>query len=90
MTNQDGTNLTGQTIRSFDEFDDEGVSSNSTTGNIASGGTGEGADDKTADAEPEVEVEADGPRNAVESEDIPLYSHGIRWRRFGRAISTMD
>ncbi|KAF9983884.1 hypothetical protein BGZ75_004550 [Mortierella antarctica] len=85
VTSQDGTNLTGQTIRSFDEFDDEGVSTNRATEN---GAVGAGTDDKTAEVEAEAkaEVEVEGPPNAVESEDIPLYSHGIRWRRYGPAV----
>ncbi|KAF9562693.1 hypothetical protein EC968_005175 [Mortierella alpina] len=83
VTSQDGTNLTGQTIRSFDEFDDEGVSTNRITEN---GAKGDGTDDKAADVEAEADLEAEGSPSAVESEDIPLYSHGIRWRRYGPAV----
>ncbi|CAO3566719.1 unnamed protein product [Mortierella alpina] len=85
VTSQDGTNLTGQTIRSFDEFDDEGVSTNRTTGRDANV---ENADDKPVETETkaEADVEVEGPPRAVESEDIPLYSHGIRWRRYGPAV----
>ncbi|KAF9955317.1 hypothetical protein BGZ72_003840 [Mortierella alpina] len=54
VTSQDGTNLTGQTIRSFDEFDDEGVSTNRTTGD---GTNNEGTHDKSAEVEADVEVE---------------------------------
>ncbi|KAG0200599.1 hypothetical protein BGX28_006395 [Mortierella sp. GBA30] len=75
VTNQEGANLTGQTIKSFDEFDDEAISTDHTAKN---GGNSSNRDSKAAESE----ESSDG----VESEDIPLYSHGIRWRRYGPAM----
>lgn len=66
VTNQDGANLTGQTIKSFDEFDDEGTKP-TTKSKYTHEGTGDQA----------------WTLNDIESEDIPLYNYGIRWRRYG-------
>lgn len=66
VTNQEGANLTGQTIKSFDEFDDEG-----TKPTAKSKDTHEGTGDQA------------WALNDIESEDIPLYNYGIRWRRYG-------
>ncbi|KAG0327176.1 hypothetical protein BG000_001056 [Podila horticola] len=70
VTNQDGANLTGQTIKSFDEFDDEGTKP-----------TTKGKDTPEGSAGDQTWV-----LNDIESEDIPLYNFGIRWRRYGPAI----
>ncbi|KAF9304703.1 hypothetical protein BGZ74_000835 [Mortierella antarctica] len=67
VTNQDGANMTGQTIKSFDEFDDEGTKPTTKGKDTPEGRTGDQAWDV----------------NDIESEDIPLYNYGIRWRRYG-------
>ncbi|KAG0044914.1 hypothetical protein BGZ83_009817 [Gryganskiella cystojenkinii] len=68
VTQQDGANLTGQTIKSFDEFDED--TTKSAPGNVAG--------DRNGD--PSLPVEE------LEYEDIPLYFHGIRWRRYGPSV----
>ncbi|KAG0038889.1 hypothetical protein BGZ82_010474 [Podila clonocystis] len=70
VTNQDGANLTGQTIKSFDEFDDESTKPTAKGKDIPESSTGHPA----------------WALNDVESEDIPLYNYGIRWRRYGPAM----
>ncbi|KAI1306706.1 hypothetical protein EDD11_004682 [Mortierella claussenii] len=72
VTNQDGANLTGQTIKSFDEFDEEGSKSNANPRSINNSGN--------------KSTEADAASEDVEYQDIPLYSLGIRWRRYGPAV----
>ncbi|KAF9167654.1 hypothetical protein BGX21_000139 [Mortierella sp. AD011] len=71
VTNRDGTNLTGHTIKSFDEFDDETNIGLAITG---SGKVTQGEYNKSLLPED------------IEFEDIPLYSHGIQWRRCGPNI----
>lgn len=60
--------MTGQTIKSFDEFDDEGTKPTTKGKDTPEGRTGDQAWDV----------------NDIESEDIPLYNYGIRWRRYGK------
>ncbi|KAG0006655.1 hypothetical protein BGZ65_005544 [Modicella reniformis] len=73
LTNQEGVNLTGQTIKSFDEFDDEvtrvdtALKVNTSVAGSPTKDTGSSPDD-------------------IEFEDIPLYGHGIRWRRYGPTV----
>ncbi|KAG0366394.1 hypothetical protein BGZ54_005402 [Gamsiella multidivaricata] len=63
-----------QLMASFDEFDDEGPKADATGNNIndASSDKGEGSAFMMAH---------------VEFEDISLYNHGIRWRRYGPALA---
>ncbi|KAF9905368.1 hypothetical protein EC991_001733 [Linnemannia zychae] len=65
----EGDNLTGQTLKSFDEFEEN--SPNATSGLTSTQGKAE-----------EVIPSPDD----IEYEDINLYSHGIRWRRYGPAV----
>jgi len=67
VTQQEGANLTGQTIKSFDEFDED--SSKATP--------------RTSDNQNEKTSDSPTSHGDIESEDIPLYQHGIRWRRYG-------
>ncbi|KAI8600596.1 Hamartin protein-domain-containing protein [Dissophora ornata] len=69
VTDQEGANLTGQTIKSFDEFEGEGVRTNTSS-------------DSTHNNK---STESGQPSTDIEFEDVPLYSHGIRWRRYGPA-----
>ncbi|KAG0344359.1 hypothetical protein BG004_004538 [Podila humilis] len=71
VANQDGNNLTGQTIKSFDEFGDEGAKRQSASN----------VDSKSTNDE-----QVNWSLNDFESEDIPLYHYGIRWRRHGPAL----
>ena len=68
VANQEGANLTGQTIKSFDEFEDEGIRTDTFS-------------DSTHNSK---SPESGQPSMEVEFEDIPLYSYGIRWRRYGK------
>ncbi|KAG0263730.1 hypothetical protein BGZ95_003739 [Linnemannia exigua] len=70
---QEGNNLAGQTLKSFDEFEEN---TSATTSGAAS--NTQGTEGKTG--------EATSPPDDIEYEDINLYSHGIRWRRYGPAV----
>jgi hypothetical protein len=67
---QEGNNLTGQTLKSFDEFEESSPSAPGTT------------TDKTQLTEEKAGDTSSSPDD-IEYEDIPLHSHGIRWRRYG-------
>ncbi|KAK5808496.1 Hamartin protein-domain-containing protein [Linnemannia elongata] len=70
---QEGNNLTGQTLKSFDEFEESSPSSSGIATN------------KTQSAEGKAGDAASSPDD-IEYEDIPLHSYGIRWRRYGPAM----
>ncbi|KAF9150539.1 hypothetical protein BG015_007652 [Linnemannia schmuckeri] len=67
---QDGNNLTGQTLKSFDEFEESGSSTTDTATNKAHSTEGKAEDVLSSPDD-------------MEYEDIPLHSLGIRWRRYG-------
>ncbi|KAF9934661.1 hypothetical protein FBU30_000985 [Linnemannia zychae] len=71
---QEGSNLTGQTLKSFDEFDESNVSSRSNRTNKKSPNADENAGET-----------ASSPDD-LEYEDISLPGYGIRWRRYGPAL----
>ncbi|KAF8984286.1 hypothetical protein BGZ46_008374 [Entomortierella lignicola] len=68
VTNQDGTNLTGHTMKSFDEFDDD---ENRSAGLAVS-------NDRSSGPEHDKMISED-----IEYEDIPLHNYGLQWRRYG-------
>ncbi|GJJ75040.1 hypothetical protein EMPS_07398 [Entomortierella parvispora] len=70
VTQQEGANLTGQTIKSFDEFDEDSAK--------ATSGAGANQDEKASGSP--------SSNGEIEYQDIPLYQHGIRWRRYGPAV----
>ncbi|KAG0204312.1 hypothetical protein BGX33_008583 [Mortierella sp. NVP41] len=72
---QEGNNLTGQTLKSFDEFEENNPSKSMGSG---AANTAQGTNEKRGDTSPS----PDG----TEYEDIPLYNYGIRWRRHGPAV----
>ncbi|KAG0259766.1 hypothetical protein BG011_002377 [Mortierella polycephala] len=75
VANQDGTNLTGQTIKSFDEFEDDGTGHRTGHAQRSISNNNSAANNKSSDV--------GWSTDTAEYEDIPLYSHGIRWRRYG-------
>ncbi|KAF9135536.1 hypothetical protein BGW39_002284 [Mortierella sp. 14UC] len=70
---QEGNNLTGQTLKSFDEFEESNIATTS------------GTTSSTQGTEAKAEEVTSSPDD-IEYEDISLYSHGIRWRRYGPAM----
>ncbi|KAF9428220.1 hypothetical protein BGZ94_003080, partial [Podila epigama] len=73
VNDQEGANLTGQTIKSFDEFDD-----NTTEGQ-------QSASDKD-NANNSHDEQTAWPFDDIEFEDVTLFNHGLVWRRFGPAL----
>lgn len=67
---QEGNNLTGQTLKSFDEFEESSPYSSGIATNKTQSAEGKAGD-------------APSSPDDIEYEDIPLHSHGIRWRRYG-------
>ncbi|KAF9182729.1 hypothetical protein BGZ51_004475 [Haplosporangium sp. Z 767] len=78
VASQDATNLRGQTIKSFDEFEDDGAGYRTGHAQHSSSNNNSAANNKNLDAGWSTDI--------AEHEDIPLYSHGIRWRRYGPAM----
>ncbi|KAG0306788.1 hypothetical protein BGZ98_001701 [Dissophora globulifera] len=77
---KDGTNLTGQTIMSFDEFEDDTLHSGISDSNT-----------KTQNSE-DVEQSADSDASSVgiEFEDIALYTHGSPKQGSGSQMGDVD
>ncbi|KAG0239829.1 hypothetical protein BGX31_002428 [Mortierella sp. GBA43] len=73
LANQEGSTLAGQTITSFNEFDDEGTKRDASR-NGATGTSGDTTDDSRSSPDD------------VEFEDISLFSYGMRWRRYGPTV----
>ncbi|KAK3822972.1 MAG: Hamartin protein-domain-containing protein [Benniella sp.] len=73
LTNQEGASLPGRTIKSFDEFGDEGARDDAAR------------NDTKRHPEDATKTSGSSP-DTIEFEDISLYSYGIRWRRYGSTI----
>jgi hypothetical protein len=77
LTNQEGVSLPGHTIKSFDEFGDEGARDDAAR------------NDAKRHPEDATKPSSSSP-DTIGFEDISLYSYGIRWRRYGEGSSSFQ